>query len=410
MVTFYSDDSANIRISWNQLILDINRVNTYNPYCKSDNYYQIFLHIIISILNEKNIVLLDSDFSDYEIERLIPQQNIKNHNEFLKQSIYIKNKNHLLSVLRKGFPEWRLGLFTSGTTGHPKKVTHSFENITRFSKISQKHDKDVWGFAYNPTHIAGVQVFFQALLNGNTIVRLFGLHKSDIEKNISTNQVSHISATPTFYNLTFSSTLNVFPTVVRITSGGEKLNLHLLSKLKNVFPKAKFTNVYASTEVGSLLASSNDVFTIKNSLQNHVKVINNELYVSSELTGDLIENIGGWYKTGDLVEIIDTNPLTFKFISRKNDLINVGGYNVYLYEVEEAILTIQGVRNAYVFAKKNSVVGNILHCNIVRDNNNLTEIDLRDQLSKVLQAHKVPRFFHFVESIDVTRTGKTMRQ
>lgn len=75
-------------------------------------------------------------------------------------------------------------LFTSGTTGLPKSVSHSFASITRQVKKSERHINDIWGFAFNPTHMAGLQVFFQALLNKNSIIRLFGLDTKEIIREI----------------------------------------------------------------------------------------------------------------------------------------------------------------------------------------------------------------------------------
>ncbi len=105
----------------------------------------------------------------------------------------------LIEKLRNISDDWKVTLYTSGTTGIPKKVTHNFNSITRFVKISERNTNSIWGFAYNPTHMAGIQVFFQALLNGNAIVRLFGLSANEIHREINENFITHISATPTFY-------------------------------------------------------------------------------------------------------------------------------------------------------------------------------------------------------------------
>ena len=68
-------------------------------------------------------------------------------------------------------------MFTSGTTGSPKKVTHNFNSLNRHVVIKNEFNKAVWGLAYSPTHIAGIQVIFQSILNKSTLVRLFGLKR-----------------------------------------------------------------------------------------------------------------------------------------------------------------------------------------------------------------------------------------
>ena len=71
-------------------------------------------------------------------------------------------------------------IFTSGTTGQPKKVIHSVMTLTRTVRIAERYKDKIWAFAYNPTHMAGLQVFFQALSNCNTLINVFNASRTDI--------------------------------------------------------------------------------------------------------------------------------------------------------------------------------------------------------------------------------------
>ena len=106
----------------------------------------------------------------------------------------------------------------------------------------------------------------------------------------------------------------------RITLGGEKSENKLYAELTQIFPNAKINNIYASTEIGTLLFSSNDEFGVIEKFQNDVCIIENELCVKEYLVGKSSELTfeNGWYHTGDLVEIISKTPLKFKF-SQEND-------------------------------------------------------------------------------------------
>ena len=64
MDLFLNDSQQGIPISWKKLIDDVNKSSTYNPYCKSGDYYQVFKHIITSMLIGKEVILLDSDYTD----------------------------------------------------------------------------------------------------------------------------------------------------------------------------------------------------------------------------------------------------------------------------------------------------------------------------------------------------------
>ncbi len=408
---FLKDIKSHQIVDWNQLIHDLKNIKSYNPYCKSNNIYEVFKCIILSMLLGEEIILLDSDFTNEELIKLTGNSNYSKYNKSIENiNLFFEHKTDMVNLLRQTSNNWKITLFTSGTTGIPKKVVHDFNSITRFVKYSKTNANAVWGFAYNPTHIAGVQVFLQALLNGNSIVNLFGLSPSEIFREIKENNITHISATPTFYRLLLPSS-KVFPSVQRITTGGERFSEQVINQLKTIFPNAKITNIYALTEAGTLFASENDVFIVKPEYENFIKIDNGILFIHHSLMGDTNTDIGEWYNTGDLVEIIETHPLKFRFIARKTEMINVGGYKVNPIEVEDAILSMPEVKEVRVYPKKNSVLGNIVCCDIVCENNQtIKESTIRNYLQTKLQEFKIPRIIRFVEEVQKTRTGKTKRK
>ena len=410
MNIFLKDIDNDRLVTWDFLIDDINNTSIYNPYCKSADYYTVFKQIILSLLIDEEIILLDSDFTESELINLTGYTDYSKFNKPVdknKVSI-LGNQNELIAKLSNSPENWKITMFTSGTTGIPKKVSHDFKSITRFVKVSERNQKSTWGFAYNPTHMAGIQVFFQALLNGNSIIRLFGLDTKDIYTEITNNGITHISATPTFYRLLLPCN-EMFPSVERITSGGEKFNENTFKQLNQVFPNAKITNVYASTEAGTLFASQNDIFSVRPEYESLIHIENNELLIHSSLMGRTETNIDEWYNTGDVIEIVSKNPLKFRFVNRKSEMINVGGYKVNPLEVEEAILALTGIKNVRVYSKSNSVLGNIICCEVVASSHQITESSIRTFLQSKIQEFKIPRIIRFVDSLSTTRTGKLKR-
>lgn len=406
---FYSDIRTGREISYCQLVEDIQKYASYSPYCKSGDYYEVFLKIITSLILGKEVILLDADFSDAEVEKLVGNVDIYATESVTTDSII--TEENFLELLTAKTETWKITLFTSGTTGLPKKVSHSFNSIARQAKRSERHANDVWGFAYNPTHMAGLQVFFQTLLNQNTIVRLFGLDSKEIISEINKNQITHISATPTFYRLLLPPT-GVCSSVKRLTSGGEKFDEHTLGLLSSLFPNAKLTNVYASTEAGTLFASKGNEFCIKEDMKDKVCIREGELLIHKSLLAESasIQFDGDWYHTGDLIEVSCQDPLTFHFISRKTEMINVGGYKVNPTEVEECIRECKGVQDAFVYGKANRIMGNIIMGEVVREDESVTEKSIREELQQKLQEFKIPRIIKFVEHLNVTRTGKISRK
>ncbi len=405
---FYIDRARDISISFSYLLDDIKQEKVYTNYCQADNFYKVFRNIVISILLDREIVLIDSDFSDKEKSDLL---GAINEEKIVIENLSISSVDEIQERIKSN-KKWKLTLFTSGTTGKPKSITHTYSTLIDNVRVNSNKKNDVWGYAYSPTHMAGVQVFFQALLNGNTIVNLFNHKKTEILESIERDNVTHISATPTFYKLLLP-TDSIFEKIKRVTFGGEKLSNSLKDKLNDIFPKAKFLNIYASTEAGAIFAAEGEIFKIRPNMQHLVKVEEGVLYIHKTKIGNseglLLE--GDWYNSGDLVEVLEENPLSIRFLSRKNEMLNVGGYKVNPYEVEDVIASLPEVKDVRVFGKPNSVLGNIVCADIVLyEDKELTKQDIISLLKEKLQEFKIPRIIKFLDVLEKTRTGKVKRQ
>ncbi|MEI7897430.1 MAG: long-chain fatty acid--CoA ligase [bacterium] len=407
---FFRDSSNDLQVSWTQLIVDLNETENYNPYCFANDYYDVLKHLITSLILGEEIILIDSDFTSEELTRVTGYSEFTSFDKAIDNSeiLGIRAKNELIEKIKTPKQAWSITLFTSGTTGLPKKVSHSFKSITRFVKTSSANAENIWGFANNPSHMAGVQVFFQALLNGNSLVRLFGLSKEQIFNEIESCGITNLSATPTFYRMLLPSKSS-FSSVKRITFGGEKFDECIVDQLRSIFPDAKITNVYASTEAGTLFASTGNTFTINPGFEPLTKIESGELLIHHSLVGNTGSTMDEWYHTGDLIEITANNPVSFRFVSRKNEMINVGGYKVNPGEVEEAIRNIPGIKDVRVYGKTNSVLGNVVCCEVVKADSQLEESTIRLGLQTKLQEFKIPRMITFVDKISTTRTGKIKR-
>lgn len=405
---FYIDIGHNLKISYVDLLQKIRLATNYSLYCQKKDTYTTLFNIVLSLLNDSEIYLLDGDFSETELKKLgIDALDIERTVEL----VFIKptTVDELVLMIHKA-SNWYIHLFTSGTTGLPKKITHTLATIARGIKQSDKRADDVWALAYNPTHMAGIQVFFQAISNQNSLVNLFRNDRNTIIHSFKDYSITNISATPTFYRLLqpFDFSLDK---VKQVTFGGEKLENNLLDKLKKVFPQARFLNIYASTEAGTLFTADGEFFKIKPELKALIKIVDQEILLHQSLMGqsESLQLNDQWYKTGDLIEYANGSYELFKFLNRKNEMINIGGSKVNPLEVEEILNTHPGVLICRVYGKVNVILGNILLCDLVRKDDNLTEPELRQFLGTRLQDYKIPRIIKFVEELGMTRTGKNIR-
>lgn len=396
----------NKEYSYDDLLLSINEGTDYCPYFKTSDVYSFFVNLIKALASSKPLVLLDSDINPSEIDGL--DESKINVAECIHLCTFQNMKEVVDAVLKS---KSEITIFTSGTTGQPKKVIHTVNLLTRSVRLGEKYVGHIWAYAYNPTHMAGLQVFFQAFENLNTLVNVFGKSREDVYKLIEDKNITHISATPTFYRLLlpFEKT---YESVVRVTLGGEKSDKHLYEVIAEIFPNARINNVYASTEAGSLFAAKGDCFQIPEFIREKFKVVDDELLIHKSMLGssDSFKFSEDFYHSGDLIEWVDKESGLFRFKSRKNELINVGGYKVNPGEVENAIMAIEGVRQTLVYGKANSILGNVLCADVQLEKGyELTELDIRKYLASQLQDFKIPRRIKFVEEMTLTRTGKLKR-
>ncbi|MFJ8102460.1 class I adenylate-forming enzyme family protein [Lysinibacillus sp. NPDC096212] len=402
--------------TYEKLLLDLNNKENESSYVyvKDNHPYDVFLAIIHSLICDYPIEVLDGDFSEKEIIELGINLNALTMTKKIKERLNLCSLDEAIQRIND-IENWQLTLYTSGTTGRPKKMSHTFQTLTRNVKIHKKFENDIWAFAYNPTHMAGLQVFFQAFLNQNTLIYMFGESMKKIPALIEEYQITYISSTATFYrNVLPYVQGNSFSMVKRVTFGGEKFDLLLEDRLKAVFPNAKMLNIYASTEAGSLFSAQRDTFEIKPEHQQWVKITaQQELCIHHSLLGhsESLSLVNDWFHTGDLVEMVDDTH--FKFQSRQTDMINVGGYKVNPLEVENILMQVPGVIDILVKPKKNSVTGELLVADVIK-NQEIDEKELKKELKQYASIHlqewKVPRIIKFVDELPSTRTGKKVRK
>ena len=402
---FFIDRSGGTSLTYEDLLVRLSR-GEYLPVFRPTSTAEAVVAVLTALVRGAPLRLVDTDFSNSEINALgLQEGQLDNKAPLSGKAPASLEEAQALGRTSSGFS---LELYTSGSTGLPKLVRHRFESLTRTLRVGERHAEDVWALAFNPTHIAGIQVLLQAFFNGNTLVDVFGLSRAEIHARLRSQSVTHLSATPTFYRLMLPVEAPL-PKLRSLTLGGERSDAPLLAQLRTAFPSARLHNLYASTEAGTLLVADGDLFGIHPSVEGKIRIQNGQLWVARELLGEFQRlDVGPWYLTGDRVEVVSDTPLRFRIVGRENDFINVGGSKLDPAEVECALRAFPGVVEARVYGRPNSVVGTML-CAEYTSLLPLVEPDLRSHLASCLQPHKVPRIMKRVDSLAKTRTGKLSR-
>jgi acyl-CoA synthetase (AMP-forming)/AMP-acid ligase II len=264
-------------------------------------------------------------------------------------------------------------LTTGTTTGSPKAVFYVWERLLAQVRLTASPQRSRWALLYPLNHFAGLQVLLHAVKNGLSLAIPRTRQFSDVLECLIRWKVDSVSATPTFWRM-FTGQLNPAGAAQlglrQITLGGEPATADILDRLHELFPGARVTHVYATTEIGSCFAVSDGqpgfpsefLDTPMGNVQ--LKIREGQLYVRT--TSGMVDYVDGspapekegdWVATGDLVEV---RGKRVQFLGRKGEVVNVGGVKVYPHVVEEPIRKVRGVRDVRVYGRANPVTGQIV--------------------------------------------------
>lgn len=313
-------------------------------------------------------------------------------------------------------------LTTSGTTGTPKLIEHNLATLTRTIRVDpERGEQFVWGLLYDPNRFAGLQVVLQALYCGSPLAIPLHVQFDEQLNVILTQKVNALSATPTLWRkLLIDGRVSKLP-LRQLTLGGEMADQAILDALKRLFPESRIIHIYASTEAGTgfsvhdgragfpavWLNNPSHHPTLSVSSENHLLINPAILPKGPEVIARL--DINGYLDTQDLIQI--DNDRVF-FMGRASGAINVGGNKAHPEQIENYLRSIYGVADARVYAKKNSIVGELVAAEIVLH----ADADLKVMRQKINQLCRInlasweaPAFITFTTDLKINAAGKAIR-
>ena len=310
-------------------------------------------------------------------------------------------------------------LFTSGTTGTPKPVLHSWRSLASRVRFDAALGGARWLLTYSLTSFAGLQVALHGLLNGGTLVDGSG-GPADAARLAREAGVTHVSATPSFLRLMLSLAEPADLAGLRlaqITLGGEPADQALLDGLRRRFPSARLTQVYASTEMGVCFSVHDGnagfpaSFLENVSVGTLLRIVDGELRIGALPSWSRhTASDGTLFATEDLVERRGDRVV---FLGRRDERIEVGGHKAYPAEIEAVVLEAPGVRAVRVSGTPSSLVGRLVRAEIVLDAGG-DEAGARRRIlahcRSRLPSHMVPRLVEFVSELARTDSGKLSRR
>lgn len=323
-------------------------------------------------------------------------------------------------------------MFTSGTTGKPKMVVHTYGNHWWSANAStlnlglQQDDK--WLLTLPMYHVGGLSILMRSVITGMEIF-LMEKYSPEVFFDALKNKRITIASIVTVMlkDLLDLLTFEPLPEKVRcLLLGGSSVPETLLKKVKE--KELPLFQSYGMTETSSQIVTINAdnalekvgssgkalfpaQLKIENKDENNVGeiVVKGPMVINRYMNhpqANKKEFKDGWFKTGDL-GYMDKEGFLF-VMERRSDLIISGGENIYPSEVENVLLEIEGVQEAAVVAKEDDKWGQVPVAFVVA-HKKMTEAMILADLTSKLASFKLPKEINFMKKLPRNATNKIMR-
>lgn len=363
--------------------------------------------------------LLKSQLSSLNFKNILDVNVIKIH-ETRDHNFKIQNSKFIIH-------NSALIMFTSGSTGNPKAVVHTFqslyESVLALYSFAELSTDDTWLASLPFYHIGGFMILVRSLIAGSSIVFPTSPKFEDISQTIKQTNPTFVSLVPTILDRLIKG--NIFPNKnlkYVFLGGGPLQNELIIEAVEKLWPIVK---VYGSTETCSMITAlhPDDIKSKPDSAgkaigQNKIKIMGKndvgeiavssksffkEYYNDQQTTNNKLQN--DWYYTGDYGWMDDEGYLYIE--SRRDDLIISGGENISANEVELIIRTHPLVKDVIVFGLQDKTWGQIVCAAIVSET--ISEDAIKDFLKKKIASYKTPKRFFIVDEIPRNEMGKVNR-
>ena len=347
--------------------------------------------------------------------------------------------------------EMHVLMYTSGTTGKPKGVMLSEENLLAnldgVAKILDVDANERMLLALPLFHAYGLMIALVALDGGAPIVLVPNFSPKKIVEMVATHQVTILPLVPTMFTVLLKaaekSGAGVFKTLKLCVSGGASLPKALLKQVEDLLDVVVLEG-YGLTETAPVLAVNNPKTgsipgSVGRPLANvELKLVNDageKLPETTESEGEILArgaNImlgyyglpeetkavfdgDGFFKTGDIGRFDESGNL---YISggRKKDLIIKAGENISPLRIEEVLYQHPAVREASVIGLPDDRLGEeVLACVELEEGHRHIDVkdmekSLKDFCLAQLTPFLCPAQFRFFDELPKNPTGKIVKK
>ena len=336
--------------------------------------------------------------------------------------------------------------YTSGTTGFPKGVMLTHHNIVNNGKnIGDRMDlstADRMMIQVPMFHCFGMVLAMTAsMTHGATILPLPYFSPKPALACVHQERITAFHGVPTMFiamleHEDFSKT--DFSYMRTGIMAGSPCPIAVMQDVVDKMHMTEITIVYGQTEAapGCTMSSTDDSLEVRvNTVGRPLPEIECKI-VDPETGEDLPDDVDGefvargynimkgyykmpgataeaidadgWLHTGDLARRVAGG--NFKITGRIKDMIIRGGENIYPKEIEDFIYTHPKVSDVQVIGVPDEQYGEeIMACVILKEDETMTEAEMKQYVLDHMAKHKVPRYVDFVDSFPMNAAGKILK-
>ncbi|MBI4636545.1 MAG: long-chain fatty acid--CoA ligase [Candidatus Rokubacteria bacterium] len=332
-------------------------------------------------------------------------------------------------------------LYTSGTTGQPKGVALSHENLASNARAAASRyelDRTEWALAVLPlSHAYGLTVMNAGNLLGTRGVLLRWFNPELVLEAIQRYRVRSMAGVPTMYvyllnypdgaRFDTSSMLlwgsGAAPLPVEIVEpfekkyGGKLLEGYGLTEATAVVSTHRYSGVRKLGSVGQPIAGVEVRIVDEDDRDLPVGEVGEVCvrgpnvmlgyYRLEAETAKALRN--GWLHSGDMGRL-DADGYLY-IVERKKDLIIRGGFNIYPREIEEALYAHPQIAEAAVVAMPDPLMGEeVLAYVVPKGGAAPSEEDIIRFCQERLAKFKCPKRVRILDSLPKSPIGKILRK
>jgi long-chain acyl-CoA synthetase len=332
-------------------------------------------------------------------------------------------------------------LYTGGTTGLPKGVMLSHENINAaiygviLHERSNENDRALCFLPFN--HVFGqMHIMNATILSGGCLELMPGFDLDQVLTLMGAGRVTKFFAVPTIYvrllnleglkeklgkvHYCFSAAASMAADIVHQWKARTGLAIHEGYGMTEAAPTVTYNHhikhVIGSvgTEVPNVEIQIRDPngIQVEQGQEGEVCVrgpnIMKGYYNNPEGTREAFWG-NGWLRSGD-VGLLDEQGYLY-VVDRLKDMIITGGENVYSLEVEDVLYTHPDVQECAVVGSPHRDWGEIVTAAIIpKPGKIIDQTEIRDFLKSRISAYKVPKRIYTVEDFPRSPAGKILKR